>query len=300
MSSPGESAGYLVYRVFAGLIRILPRSVVLASGRALGGLLYRLDAGHRRIALDNLALAFGRDKSPAERARIARASFAHFVRTALDSIKFTSYSVERIRGLVDVEGRENLVRALAEGKGVLIFSAHYGNWEASPSVLSAYGPVSAVARALDNRLIERDLLRLRRRQGASIIYKSGAGKHVLRALAEGGMVGIVVDQNVLRGQAVFVDFFGKAAATTPGLAGLHFKSGAPLLPLFCHPRGSRYLLRILPAFRVEPSEDRAADVLKTTRIYTKMIEDLIRREPEPWLWIHKRWNTRPADEEKRP
>ncbi len=296
----GETIGYLAYRVLVGLIHVLSRPLVLALGGGLGRLFYRLDAGHRRIALGNLTIAFAGDKSPAERERIARASFIHFVRTALDTIKFTTLSVARIRELVDVEGRDNLVKALAAGKGVLIFSAHYGNWEASPSVLSAYGPVSAVVRALDNRLIERDLLRLRRRQGASIIYKSGAGKHVMRALAEGGMVGIVVDQNVLRGQAVFVDFFGRTAATTPGLAGLHFKSGAPLLPMFCHPRGSRYLLRILPPFTVEPSDDRAADVLKTTRIYTKMIEDQIRREPEPWLWIHKRWNTRPADEKKNP
>jgi Kdo2-lipid IVA lauroyltransferase/acyltransferase len=300
MSALGETAGFAAYKIFSGFIRILPRPLVLALGRGLGRLMYGVDTKHRRIALDNLAIAFGREKSPAERKAIARASFGHFVRTALDSIKFTGYSVERICSLADVEGRENLVQALAMGKGVLIFSAHYGNWEVAPSVLSAYGPVSAVARALDNRLIERDLLRLRRRQGASIIYKSGAGRHVIQALAQGGMVGIVVDQNVLRGQAVFVDFFGRAAATTPGLAGLHFKSGAPLLPMFCHPRGPRYLLRILPPVMIEPAGCREEDVLKATGIYTKMIEEQIRREPEPWLWIHKRWNTRPADEKKNP
>jgi KDO2-lipid IV(A) lauroyltransferase len=181
---------------------------------------------------------------------------------------------------------------------VLLFSAHYGNWEVAPSSLSAYGPVYAVARALDNRLIERDLLRLRRRQGATIIYKSGSSRRVLEALAGGGIVGIVVDQNVLRKRAVFVDFFGKPAATAGGPAALHFKSGAPLLPIFCHPRGPRYLIRILPPLEVPPSGDLDADVLKTTRIYTKMIEQEIRREPEPWLWVHKRWNTRPANETK--
>ncbi|MDD8024953.1 MAG: lysophospholipid acyltransferase family protein [Acidobacteriota bacterium] len=298
MNRIGDIAGFVFYKLFAYSLRLTPRPLALALGRALGRLVYRLDGRHRRIALGNLAIAFGREKSHTERAAIARASFAGVGATAIDTIKFTGYSVARIRSLVDFEGEDNLVRALAEGKGVLLFSAHYGNWEAAPSVLSEYGPVYAVARALDNPLIERDLLRLRHRQGSEVIYKAGASRHVLEALAGGGIVGIVVDQNVLRKRAVFIDFFGKLAATAAGPAVLHFKSGAPLLPIFCHPRGGRYLVRILPPLDVPRSGERDADLLKTVRIYTKMIEQEIRREPEPWLWVHKRWNTRPENETK--
>lgn len=298
MSAAGDAAGYVAYRVFALLIRLLPRPAVLALGRSLGRAAYRLDRKHRRIALDNLTVAFGDEKTPAERETIARASFANAGRTTLDVIKLSGWTADRIRSLVDVEGSELLKGALRAGRGVLAFTAHFGNWEVSPSRLSEYGAFSAVARRLDNRRIDRDLLRLRRRMGAEIIDKLGAGRPILQALARGGIVAIVVDQNVLRDQAVFVDFFGRPAATTPSLAAFHLKTGAPMVPFFCHPDGCRYRLRVLPPVEVPRSGRRDADVLKTTQIYTKMIEHEIRREPGLWLWIHKRWNTRPADETK--
>ncbi|MCX6559310.1 MAG: lysophospholipid acyltransferase family protein [Candidatus Aminicenantes bacterium] len=298
MSRAGDAAGFAAYKSFALLVRLLPRPFTLALGRGLGRLAYRLDKRHREIALANLAVAFGSEKSPAEREAIARTAFANAGRTALDTIKFTGYSADRIRRLVDVEGGDHLRTALATGRGVLVFTAHFGNWEASPSRLSEFGAFHAIARTLDNRLIDRDLLRLRRRMGAAVIDKMGAGRPILKALAKGGIVALVVDQNVLRSQAVFVDFFGKTAATTPGLAAFHLKTGAPMVPFFCVPRGRRYLLRILPPLTVPRSDRRDADVLKTTQIYTKMIEQEIRREPGFWLWIHKRWNTRPADETK--
>jgi KDO2-lipid IV(A) lauroyltransferase len=298
MSAAGDAAGFAFYKAFALLIRLMPRPAVLALGRGLGRAAFRLDRKHRRIALDNLALAFGEEKTLAEREAIARASFANVGRTALDVIKLSGWTADRIRGLVDVEGGDLLAGALRAGRGVLAFTAHFGNWEVSPSRLSELGAFSAVARRLDNRGIDRDLLRLRRRMGAEIIDKFGAGRLILQALARGGIVAIVVDQNVLRDQAVFVDFFGRPAATTPSLAAFHLKTGAPMVPFFCRPSGRRYRLRILPPVEVPRSGRRDADVLKTTQIYTKMIEHEIRREPGLWLWIHKRWNTRPADETK--
>jgi KDO2-lipid IV(A) lauroyltransferase len=281
MSALGDAAGYTIYKAFALFVRLLPRPAVLALGRGLGRAAFRLDKRHRKIALDNLAVAFGREKTQAEREAIAKASFSNIGRTALDVIKLTGWPADRIRGLVDVEGGENLSQALRAGRGALVFTAHFGNWEISPSQFSELGAFSAVARHLDNPGIDRDLLRLRRRMGATIIDKFGAGRPILQALAKGGIVAIVVDQNVLRDQAAFVDFFGRPAATTPSLAAFHLKTGAPMVPFFCRPAGRR-----------------DADVLKTTQIYTKMIEHEIRREPGLWLWIHKRWNTRPADETK--
>jgi KDO2-lipid IV(A) lauroyltransferase len=293
---PGEWAGYAGYQATSAALFFLPRPAVLALGRGLGLLFYRLSPRHRRIALSNLETAFGKEKSAREREAIARASFAHFGRLTLETIKFAHYSRDRILGLIEIEGREHLERALARGKGVLIFSAHYGNWEAIIPVLSQIGPLYIIARLLDNRLVDHRLTAVRTRMGGVIIDKMGAARPITRVLKSGGIMAILIDQNVLRSQAVFVDFFGRSAATTPGLASFHILTGAPLVPVFCLPRDRRFLVKILPPPEIILTGRREEDVLKITQFCTKMIEDQIRRAPEWWLWIHKRWNTRPAGE----
>jgi Kdo2-lipid IVA lauroyltransferase/acyltransferase len=292
----GEGAGYGLFLAISTILFFIPRPGVLALGRTLGRLAYRVSSRHRRIALDNLTVAFGREKSDRERRRIAAASFAHFGRVTLETIKFTHYSRRRILRLIQVDGREHLERALAGGRGVLLFTAHLGHWEAIVPPVSEIGPFYVIARILDNRLIDRRLTRLRTRLGAIVIDKIGAAKPILHGLAEGGIVAILIDQNVLRSQAVFVDFFGRQAATTPGLAAFHIRTGAPLVPAFCLPQGPGFRLKILPPPEIPLSGRRSDDVLKITQFCTKMIEEEIRREPTWWLWVHKRWNTRPAGE----
>jgi KDO2-lipid IV(A) lauroyltransferase len=133
--------------------------------------------------------------------------------------------------------------------------------------------------------------------GAQVIYKQQAAKKVLQALRNREIVAILVDQNVLRREAVFVDFFGRPAGTTPALGAFHLRTGAPLLPVFCLPAaGGRYRLRILPPVAFVPGEDVGADVLKITGICTKIIETEIREDPSSWLWVHDRWRSRPKDE----
>jgi len=297
MSKTSDFAAAAVYRVFRALFSLLPRPVCLAAGRGLGLLAYRLDRRHRRIAMENLAVAFGRERSEAERAEIARASFRNLGGLFADILKISRYSRKRILGLVDVEGRAHMEAALARGKGVLLFTGHFGNWEIAAAPLTEIGMLQVVARALDNPLLEKELASLRTKFGGRIIDKFGAARPILKALARNEIVAILIDQNVLRSQAVFVDFFGKAAGTTPGLAAFHLKTGAPLVPIFVHPapRG-RYLLKIREPFTVPPSGEADDDVLKITRLCTKIIEREIREFPELWFWVHKRWNTRPADE----
>ena len=292
----GEWAGYAAYESVSAALFFLPRPAVLALGRGLGRLAYRISPRHRRIALDNLETAFGKEKTAREREAVARASFAHFGQVTLETIKFSHYSRAHVLDLIEIEGREHLESALAQGKGVLAFSAHYGNWETIVAALSSVGPFHVLARRLDNRLVDRRLTAVRTRMGGVVIDKMGAARPILRVLRDGGILAIVIDQNVLRSQAVFVDFFGRPAATTPGLASFHILTGAPLLPVFCRPRGRRHVWTILPPLEIPLSGRREEDVLKITGICTKMIEDQIRRAPEWWLWLHKRWNTRPAGE----
>ena len=294
---PGDALGYGAYKAVWLAFAVLPRCVCLAAGSGLGRLAYRLDRRHREIALGNLAVAFGRERPPAERADIARRSLAGFGRVLADILKMMHYSRARVLRLVTIEGAEHMAASLAKGKGALAFSAHFGHWELVSAALSEMGTFRPLARVLDNPHIERDVLRFRTRMGAAVIDKLGASRPVLKALRRNEIVTIMIDQNVLRSQAVFVDFFGKAAATTPGLAFFHLTTGAPLVPFFSYPTpGGRYIFRCLPPLEFTPGPDRAADVLNITGVCTKIIEHEIRDHPELWLWIHKRWNTRPAAE----
>ena len=297
-SRAGAFAGYLGYKAFTLFLAVLPRRAVLALGEGLGRLAFRLDSKHCRIVESNLAVAFGKEKPPAERTRLARRFFAQFGRNFFDILKATHMSAARVRGLIDVEGRAHLERAIAAGKGVLVFTAHYGNWEFTVPVLSASAPLQAVYRDLDNPYIGRDLARLREKFEAGTISKFGAARPVLQALARNEIVLILIDLNVLHSSGpVFVDFFGRLAATTPALAAFHLKTGAPIVPMFCEPlpRG-RYRITFHEPLAFERTADHAADVLKITRSCTNMIEQRIRERPEPWFWVHKRWNTRPAGE----
>jgi KDO2-lipid IV(A) lauroyltransferase len=294
----GAFAGYLAYKSFALFLALLPRPTVLAMGGGLGRLAHRLDAKHRRIVESNLAIAFGAEKTPAERARLNERFFAQLGRSLLDILKATHMSAARVRGLFEVEGRPRIERALAEGKGVLLFTGHYGNWELTIPGVVECAPLQAIHRELDNPFIGRDLARLREKLGSGTISKFGAAKPVLQALARNEIVAILIDLNVLHSSnPVFVDFFGRPAATTPALAAFHLKTGAPIVPMFCEPlaRG-RYRMTFEEPLVFERTGDQDADVLKITQICTNMIERRIRERPEPWFWVHKRWNTRPRGE----
>jgi len=290
-------AEFLAFLALKFFISLLPRSWCLALGRSLGTLAFYLDGRHRRIALRNLRTAFGGQKGPAEFRAIARASFRHFGQVMIDILKLFHYERSKIEELVAVEGWENLVNAIRLGKGVLLFSAHFGNWEIGSVIISKAVKLNVIARALDNELIEAELVRFRQRMGGHVIYKQQAAREVLRALRNREAVAILVDQNVLRVQAVFVDFFGRPAGTTPVLGAFALRTEAPLVPAYCLPVASgRYLLKILPPPAIAPDKDVGTNVLKITQTCTKIIENEIRENPGFWLWFHDRWRSRPKEE----
>jgi KDO2-lipid IV(A) lauroyltransferase len=292
-----EAAEFLVFQIVSAILLVTPRRTCLGLGRILGLLFFRLDARHRRIALANLATAFDAEIPDDTRYALARSSFVHFGRVVADVLKIASWPLSKIEALLDIEGQENLDRAVAQGRGVLVFTGHIGNWEMLPIPLARAAPLWAITRFLDNRLLERRLAGLRSRLGARIIYKDRAARQVLKVLGQGQIVIILIDQNVLRIQAVFVDFFGKAAGTTPALAAFYLRTGAPVVPVFCDfGQGGHYKVKILPALDLPAGGDHAQDVLKITQTCTKIIESQIRQFPEAWLWFHERWKSRPAEE----
>jgi len=286
-----------LFRIFGLLARLLPRRACLWTGQALGSLAFRVDQKHRRLALANLEKALGRETGADELLRIARDSFRQFGRVTADILKWTHLKAARREALLNVEGEEHIRRALRVGRGVLVFSAHFGNWEIAAQAIAKLGPLNVVARPLENPLIEARLAQFRSRLGARVISKFQAAKPILQALRRNEIVAILIDQNVQRREAVFVNFFGLAAATTPGLASFSLRTRSPLIPVFCHPAPhASYLVRIGAPLHLEPGGESLQDVLKITQASTKIIEAEIRRKPGLWFWFHNRWKTRPETE----
>ncbi|MEX1245391.1 MAG: lysophospholipid acyltransferase family protein [Thermoanaerobaculia bacterium] len=289
-----------LFRIAAGALALLPRGAREGLARRLALLAVRLGASRRRILLDNLAIAFP-EKDPAEIARIARDSAASLGEAFADFLEVSAMSEERIRSRIRVVGEENLRQARARGKGVFLLSAHFGGWELGAIRAGLLGePIAPVVRPLDNPLLERELSRRRTRFGNRPIAKREAARDILRALRRGETVAILVDQNVLAREAVFVPFFGRLAATTPALALFQLKTDAPVVPVFTWPEGSgRYRLEFekpIDAEEFRAGGGRDASVTRATARYMEVTEAAIRKAPAAWLWVHNRWRTRPENE----
>ncbi|MGD8534623.1 MAG: lysophospholipid acyltransferase family protein [Candidatus Aminicenantes bacterium] len=284
----------IIFQAFKSLILILPRRLCLVWGKKMGLFFYYLDTKHRRLALTNLKMAFRKQLTSSGLKRMARRTFMHFGSSLVDIIKFSSLSEKSKIALIQVEGEENLRSALQAKKGAILFTAHYGSWEIAPFVVSKLGILNVIARSLDNELLERELLKLRGSQGAKVIYKHQATKPILQSLRAKEMVAFLIDQNVQKHQAIFVDFFGRKAATTPSLAAFFLKTKSPIVPVFCSPTPSHhYRLQILEPLKIKLEGDYNQQVLKITQICTKIIEAQIRKNPSHWFWLHNRWKTRP-------
>jgi Kdo2-lipid IVA lauroyltransferase/acyltransferase len=280
---------YLLVRVVAGCMSLLPMSSVRACGGGLGRFVYTIDRFHRRIAIENLSQAFPA-RTPGEISALAREMFAHFGRWALELLKFGGLSRDQMLQLVDSEGEERVWQAYEQGRGVLFFTGHFGYWETQAIVQPLrVRPVSVLARPLDNPHVHALLEGIRTRTGNSVIYRKGAIRKVLRELAENRGVAILIDQHLHTPDAVMVDFFRRPAATTSALAALALRTGAPVIPVFALPLpGGRY--RFVYERAVEPPRSDSPDAIREfTQRCTDVLEMYVRRHPELWLWMHRRW-----------
>ena len=295
-----QRAELLLFRIATTGLALLPRAAARRALRTAARAAFSLLPRRRRILQKNLAEAFP-GKSPAEIEAIAAGSIDGFASSLVDFLETARSSREDLLSRVSVIGEDNLESARARGKGVFLLSAHFGSWEIGALVAGLLGePISPVARPLDNPLLERELDRLRRRFGNRPIAKREAAKELLRAMSRNETVAILVDQNVLPREAVFVPFFGRPAATTPALARIQLRTGAAVVPVFTWPEGNgRYRLEfetpILPEEFWDGGLDRDERVRRATARYMEVTEAAIRRNPAAWLWIHDRWKTRPPE-----
>ena len=283
---------FALARVVSGCVRLLPMPVARACGGALGRAVYLVDGFHRRIALTNLAQAFP-SRSEGERRAVARAMFVHFGRLLLELIKFGTLSDAQMLACTESDGEDRVLQAYQQGRGVLFVTGHFGYWEmqaiAQPLRVR---PVSVLARPLDNPYLHGWLERIRTRTGNSVIYRQGAIRKVMRELAANRGVAVLIDQHLHTADAVYVDFFHRPAATTSALAALALRTGAPVIPVFALPlpRGRYRFVYERPV--PPPREDSPDAVREFTQRCTDVLEMYVRRDPELWLWMHRRWRER--------
>lgn len=277
------------YRGAKFLVSLLPETLQLALGRWGGKLGYLLDARHRRVALQNLRLAFP-DWSDAERKRVARESFGNIGTAAVELATSAKLDRQSYLERLDFEGWENFELAEKAGNGVLLMTAHFGNWEALAQAPVLRGkPVYFVARPLDNPYLEREIRRIRERFGNHTIMKRGAARRLIRTLRSGGVTGLLIDQRVHPNEGRAYDFFGHPAYTTPLMARLSLRTGAPVVPVFGIPLDGWKRCRIVYRSPIFPETNGEDAVDSLTRQYLRSIEDAIREWPELWLWAHRRW-----------
>jgi KDO2-lipid IV(A) lauroyltransferase len=266
-------------------------------GRRLGSLLFTLDRRHREITLENVRLAYAEAKTPAERWDIARGAFRHFGAMLFELLTLGSPTSSDCEALVEMEGVEHYERARARGKGVILVAAHFGNWELH-AIAHGYrfGPMHVVAREQDNRRLDLWLERLRGVSGNEVVYKKNALRRMRKLMKRGETVALVIDQNVHLDDAVFVDFFGRKAATTPVASWFAIKTGAALVPAFCCPLpNGRYRAVYEEPIYGDAYHDMPRDealTALTARLVSSQ-ESYIRENPDMWLWMHRRWRTRP-------
>jgi Kdo2-lipid IVA lauroyltransferase/acyltransferase len=285
---------YLVVKTIELAVRPLPLQVVRRLGQALGLAFYTVDRVHRRIALANLAVAFP-SRSARERQAIAKSMFAHFGRLLLELLKYASLRNDEKLALVEWEGEERVRLAYAHGKGVLFCTGHFGYWEQQALAHALkFEPMAVMARPLDNPQLHDLLEGIRVSNGNPVLYRRGAVRKALRLLAEGRGVGILIDQHMTSPDAIYVDFFGRPAATTSTLAALAIRTGAPIVPLFAFPLpNGRY--RMIYEHPIEPPAQDSPDALREfTQRCTDVLEMHVRRHPELWLWMHRRWRDAPG------
>jgi len=280
---------------FIKILGAMPRPLARAFAIGISQVLYLLHFRLRQVGMRNLAMVFP-EKSEAERARILRGVFASLGRQLAELCQFPKYTPENIDEVVTYDGLENYERAYARRKGVLFLTAHFGGWELSAFAHSLHGHwLHIVMRPMDNQYLDRLLQNYRTMHGNKTVAKDDFVRGLLAAMKAGETVGILMDTNMTPPQGIFVDFFGIPACTASGLARIALRTDAAVVPGFTiwDPALRKYRLRFDPALELIRSGDLEADIAANTQLFTRVIEEYVRKYPDQWLWVHRRWKTRP-------
>jgi KDO2-lipid IV(A) lauroyltransferase len=269
----------------------IPKDVLYFWGKILGALIYCLDIPHRRIVTRNLKFAYP-EWANDEICRVSRRIFQNLGITILEILQTAFFSKEDFLRNIRIRGEEHLLNAVECGKGVIIISAHLGNWEAASLFAPCYFgyPVTSVARKIESGIINKWIFKLRTRFGNSIIDKKGALPEMTQTLRSGKILALMIDQGTTKSEGVELTFFGKKVTVTPAAAMLALRCKSPVLPVFCVREEDQKLTIIIePPVQLVITRDLRDDLMTNAQIMTDVIEKAVRKYPDQWLWLHKRW-----------
>lgn len=285
---------YFLARLVISFLRLFPLHIAVEIGAFLGGLCHDFDKKHQRVALDNLRTSFGESKDEDELKKIVLRIYQNLGRSYVETLILPVMKSSRIRELTDIEGMKYYVQAKEQGKGVILLSAHFGSWEWLGTVLPICGAVMhAIARPIDNPYLNRLVQVWRSQYGNIILDKRTETGRIIKLLRQGATLGFILDENIELKKAVFVDYFGRPAATNKALATIAIRTGAPVIPLFIIRKKGRHKVVFEKPLILPRTGVLKEDIFAITAIFTRKIEDYVRQYPDQWLWIKRRWKTRP-------
>ncbi len=288
-----DDAMFKIIRVFFKLLGLIPRPLARRIGNAMGRFWYAADRRHREIVLKNLAHALGKEKTEAERVRIARSVFKNISQVVFEIGWSLWQSRDGFEKRLRVEGVSDYLNAWNKGKGVLILAGHMGNWELLPIASGLSGKkVHIIYRPLDFKPLDQFFLYLRSRFGDALVPRGGAMRKTISLLKRGQSVGMMMDQNVGWRKGVFVEYFGRRACTNKAAALLALQTGAAVVPLLTAREGDNYRVKWGPEIPLIQTGDDIRDVEANTQQYNDVIEAFVRQYPDQWFWLHQRWKTK--------
>jgi len=294
-----EKIEYWLVVAVARTLGWMPRSLARFFADGLAWFVYHLLGRLRRVGERNLLLALPQITSEIKRAELLRGVYRHLGWQLVEFCRMPRYTARNIQSWIRTEGLEHYLAAQARGKGVLVLTGHLGAWELSSFYHSLMGhPMGLVIRRLDNRRLDDFVNGIRCLHDNRVLHKDDFARGLLTAMRAGDTVGILMDTNMTPPQGVFVRFFGIEACTASGLARVALKTGAAVVPgfLLWEPSERQYVLHFGPELVFERSPDHEANIVAATQQCNDVLESWIRRYPDQWLWIHRRWKTRPPGE----
>lgn len=292
---------YFFFKSFVLLIRITPLFLFKLNQKLLLFIFKRIGKKYHGIVTKNLNIAFphlNEDKILELKDKV----YNHFSTIFIQILAlFVRKKPEKVLKPMEVRNLEILEIALQKNSGVIIFSAHLGNWELVPYLLSLHlnRKIWGIAREMNNSLIERTVIRFRESMGSKIIYRRNSIRTIIKAFEQNEIVFFLTDQNAITREGVQIDFFGKRVSAVSSVSALHIKRDIPVVPLFLHYEEERIILEISPEIQFEKTGDTEKDIVTMTRQCTALIEEEIRNYPEQWFWFHNRWKSSPMVNEPR-
>jgi len=283
---------YLFLKGFSLFINVLPEGFALWMGRQLGTVMYLLDWEHRKVAIQNLHIAFSQEKSEEEMRSIAKKNFQNLGMMAVEFFRIPGMDLETYQKKVETEGVDEALKVLEKNRGALLLLGHFGNWELMALMSKVIQKnILVIAKPIkSNPWLERWFIESREGIGLEVIPPTNGTLKVIRALSQNKVVGILFDQRGKRSKGIWADFFGRKVPTTPGLAVMALKSGAPVLPVFMIRNGfQKHRLIVKKPLELIHTGDFKKDIEANTQLFNNTLESIIREYPDQWLWIHRRW-----------